>query len=70
MEKENERRRIGNRIAQLRKEKGITQEQLAEMTGLRQPNIARIELGKYSIGFDILQTIAEALGCDVDLIEK
>ena len=63
-----ERERIGKRIAQLRNERGLTQKELAERTGMQQGNIARIEAGKYSARFDTLQTIAEAMGLTVDFV--
>jgi len=62
--------KIGTRIMEIRKRKNLSQEQLAELAGLKQQNIARIELGKYSTGIDILGKIADALGCDIDFIEK
>ena len=65
---ENERIRIGQRIAEIRKEKGFSQGDLAEVTGLKQNAISRIEQGKFNIGFDTLQKIAEAFGKKVDLI--
>ena len=70
MEKKNQetRERIGARIAELRKEKGMTQKELAEATGLIQPNIARIENGRYSTSLDTLARIAEALGAKLDFI--
>jgi transcriptional regulator with XRE-family HTH domain len=46
----------------------MSQAQLAEATGLKQPNIARIEAGKYSTTLDLLTTIADALGVKVDFI--
>ena len=64
----NERKRIGERIRKLRMEKKLTQDQLADMTGLKRPHITRIEAGVYSVGFDTLQAIAEALGCTVDMV--
>lgn len=64
----NERERIGARIAELRKAKGMTQKNLAETTGLIQPNIARIENGRYSTSLDTLARIAEALGARLDFI--
>ena len=66
--KENERKRMGERIKNLREEIGLTQEQLAEKTGLQKQNISRIELGKYSTGQDILSVIAAALGKRLDII--
>lgn len=69
MEKDYEaRKRIGERIRQLRTERGISQVELAEKAGLVQPHIPRIEQGRYSVGFDTLQAIAKALGCTVDII--
>jgi transcriptional regulator with XRE-family HTH domain len=68
IDKEYERLRIGRRIAEIRKEKGMTQAQLAELCGLQQAHIARIENGKYSVGLDTLAQIADAMGARVDII--
>ena len=68
MNKEQERQRIGQRIAELRKQRGMTQQDLADLTGNQRNHISRIESGKYSVGFDTLQTIAEALGGTIDII--
>jgi len=65
---EQERQRIGQRIAELRSQRGMSQQQLSEKTGLIQAHISRIERGKYSVGFDTLQLIAEALGCKIDFV--
>ena len=71
MEKDYEaRKRIGERIRQLRTERGISQVELAERAGLIQPHIVRIEQGRYSVGLDTLQAIAKALGCTVDIVTK
>ena len=67
MRKEENRKRIGQRIADLRKAKGMTQQDLADLTGNQRNHISRIESGKYSVGFDTLQTIAEALGGTIDI---
>lgn len=68
-EKLQNRTRLGERIALLRKSKGMTQEQLAEAAGLHRPHICKIEAGKYATTIDVLQAIAEALGMTVDIIE-
>ena len=39
---------LGQRIRQLRKARGITQEELAEMLGIGTPNISYIENGKFA----------------------
>lgn len=61
---------IGQRIAELRKEQGMTQAQLAEAAGLKQSNVSRIEAGKYATTLDILANITQALGCKVDIIKE
>lgn len=66
----NDRERIGKRIAEIRKQKGISQAKLSELTGIAPGNIARIELGKYSTGIDILSKIAKALNYRVDFVEE
>ena len=61
--------RIGQRIAILRKQTGMTQEQLAEKAGLQRTHLGRIEAGKYDVTGWVLQAIAEALGMTVDIID-
>ena len=39
---------LGQRIRQLRKARGITQEELAELLGIGTPNISYIENGKFA----------------------
>ena len=59
---------IGAVIAHRRFLCGMTQAQLAEATGLLQPNIARIENGRYGVTLDVLARIAQALGKTIDLV--
>lgn len=66
--KEIQRQRIGQRIAEIRKAQGITQQDLADRTGIQRNHISRIEQGRYSVGFDTLQLIAEAMGGNVEII--
>lgn len=70
MDKYEERKRIGARIAELRTSKGMTQEELAEASGLQQSNLARVESGRYSTRLDTLAAIAAALGYTVDFIRR
>lgn len=70
MDKDRERKRIGQRIADIRKQQGKTQQEIAEATGLQQSHIARIEAGRYSVGLDTLAAIGDALGKDLDYIER
>ena len=64
------RESIGKQIAAIRKKKGLSLRQLAELTGLNHSNIGKIELGKYSVGVDILGKICDALDCDIEIKER
>lgn len=70
MDKNLERKRIGMRIAELRKAKGFTQEELSIRAGLQRTHVSRIEAGRYAVTIDTLSAIAEQLGCKVDLIKE
>lgn len=63
----NNRLRIGQRIAELRKEKGLTQIELADCSQLTQRHISRIESGRYNLTVDLLAKVAEGLGCKIDI---
>lgn len=52
---------FGARIRELRKARGLTQDQLAEFLGVEQKHISLIELGKSYPSLDRLIRIAEAL---------
>lgn len=68
-QKQQTRDRIGLRIMGLRKLAGLTQEQLSERAGLQRSHISKIEAGKYAVTFETIQSIAEALGMTVDIID-
>lgn len=61
------RKKIGGMIAEIRKSKGLTQEELSVMVGFDRTNIAKIENGKYSVGVDILGKICKALGVELKI---
>ena len=52
---------LGRRIAELRREKGLTQEALAEAMGVSRNHIADIELGVRNTGVWSLLLICQAL---------
>ena len=62
-----ERERIGMRLAELRKKKNMTQEELAALCGVNRVNISKIEKGAYNVSIDILSKVAVSLGCEVDV---
>jgi transcriptional regulator with XRE-family HTH domain len=49
-------------VTRLRILRGLTQEQLAERVGTKQPSIARLESGKTAPRLDFLRRVVEALG--------
>jgi transcriptional regulator with XRE-family HTH domain len=58
-------------IREVRTRKGFTQQRLAELTGLDQAAISRMENGKQRMTLKDLLAIAEALGVPiVELIDK
>lgn len=61
------RRKLGESIALRRKQRGLTQEQLSELSGVSRVNISKIERGAYNVSFDILSRLAGVMGFDVDL---
>ena len=60
--------RGGSRLKALRKERGYTQEQLAERTNLSTRHIAGIEKGEANPSFEVLYTIISVLGTSFDAI--
>ena len=60
--------KIGERIRIARKEKGIAQEKLADMLGIKQNRVSAWELGYYEPSADMIRQIAIALGCDANFL--
>ena len=57
----------GYQIARLRILRGLTQTQLAEMVGTRQPSIARLENGSSLPSISFLQKVAAALDAKIEV---
>lgn len=59
-----------SKLARVRIARGLTQTQLAEMTGCTQADISRWERGTHAMGSRRLAQIARALECRIeDIIE-
>lgn len=54
-------RKLGNRIAYIRRERGLTQAQLAELIDVDPRQISRIERGNIGISFGRILSICGAL---------
>ena len=57
----------GYQIARLRLLRGMTQAELADIVGTRQPSIARLENGSSMPSLSFLERIAEALDAQVEI---
>lgn len=68
-DKHEERKRIGQQIVELRKIQKMDAKTLAARVGTSPSNLSRIEQGHFSVGFDMLNKIANALGARVELVK-
>ena len=59
----NFKKQLGKKIQKARKQNGITQEKLAELTGLDRVSIGYIEQGKRAPKLQTLYRIAKKIGC-------
>lgn len=56
---------VGDVIFQLRMKRGLTQQALARLVNVPQPNLSNIEKGKQDVTVGTLQRIASVLGCSL-----
>lgn len=61
---------INNEIAEARKMKGISQYKLADISGIPQPSIARIERGKTQPTVAMALILLDALGYTLKIVPK
>lgn len=59
---------VGERIKEVREKKGLTQEKLAEKTGLSKGFISDVENGKTDISSDNLLKVADVLNANLDYL--
>ena len=57
---------MDNRIRELLYVKSLTQEELAQITGIAQPTLSRIINGKKEVYLETAFIIAKALGCSIE----
>jgi transcriptional regulator with XRE-family HTH domain len=60
-------RAVGERIAEERARRSVSQRELAELTGTTQSAIARLEGGSRAPRLDTLMRVANALDCELEL---
>ncbi len=66
IKKDNILKNVGYRIQQCRIAANLTQRQLADITGISQNHISRLERGIHNPHFDMIVKIAKALNVSVD----
>ena len=54
-------------IIMARKERNLTQKELAELVGTKQSNISRFESGNYNPSLDFLNKLANAVGKELEV---
>ena len=68
---ERQKERVKNQILtsyiKLRKEKGITQQEIADCTGIKRTNVARIESGRNAPTIEVLVKLAAALDMELEI---
>jgi len=58
---------IIRQLIEVRTEKRLTQQELADKTGIKRSNISRLESGNYNPSLEFLQKIAEGLGKELHI---
>jgi len=59
---------FGQRLRELRKEQGLSQEQLAFRAGLHRTYVGGIERGERNVTLKNIQRLAHALGVDISVL--
>jgi transcriptional regulator with XRE-family HTH domain len=62
--------RFGNRVRQLRKARGLSQEAFADKCGLDRTYISGIERGKRNVALRNIEAIADALGVSISQLTE
>lgn len=61
---------LGEAVRKARADRGVSQEKLANMTGIERSHMGRIERGEANISFLNLMKIAQALNAELSAILK
>ena len=64
---ESPRESVVRQLKEVRKGKGMTQQELAELVGTKKSNISRLESGRYNPSLDFLERVAGGLGREIEV---
>lgn len=70
MMKIDETQRIAAELKELRQKRGLTLRALEELSGVPNPNIAKIEKGTHSPSIRTLSSLTKALGVRIELVSE
>ena len=59
---------IGRQLAAVRKSRGLTQTQLADLIGIKQYLVSAYEIGRLALSADMLTRFCSALKCSADAV--
>lgn len=62
------RNRIGQRLQEVRKAQGMTQQDVADKSGVTRTTVSKIEAGKFNAGVDIVDRLARSMGASLDIV--
>lgn len=61
---------LASQVAALRERRGLTQQELADLAGMDQADVSKIERGVLQPSSRRLHRLADALGADLRLVER
>lgn len=59
------RKKLGRVVAEMRKTRGVSQQQICDYTGLSQKYLSDLELGKRNIGLDTIVILTNYFGISI-----
>ena len=65
---ESPKKEIARQVKTVRKDQGMTQENLAQLVGTKKSNISRLESGRYNPSLEFLEKVAEGLGKQIQIV--
>ena len=61
------KKQVVEQYKEMRKEKKLSQEQVAAAAGMARPDISRFESGRYNPSLELMVRYAHALGCELKI---
>ena len=58
------------KLASLREARRLTQQELAELIGIKQSTVSSIEAGRWNVGIDTLIAFGNALEFKIDFVDQ